>query len=200
MFTGLIQEVGRVQSSRPKAQGLELSISSPHLAPDIKEGDSVAVNGVCQTATHIGPQHFVAMATGATLQKTALKSLKAQEEVNLELALRPMDRLGGHLVQGHVGGVATIKRIEKRGSSWIVTLSNSPEFSPYMVKEGPVCLDGVGLTLSDCGPSFFRVSLIPHTRQNTTTKNWRVGDKVNVEVDLLAKYVESFVCTKSSAI
>jgi len=193
VFTGLIKEIGIVKSIVPNKEGKLLTVSSHELISEIEIDDSVSINGACQTVIHYSPSEFTVQAVGTTLEKTTLGHLKPGDEVNMELALRLADRLGGHLVQGHVNGLGHVKKISATGDNYLMTVSADHSLVKYIVKEGSITLNGVSLTVadmnSDCGVT---VSVIPHTWFNTTFKNLGIGDKINIEVDIIAKYVENF--------
>jgi riboflavin synthase len=190
MFTGIVIERGRVAKAR-KARGLlELEVEAPHVARGLKRGDSVAVNGVCLTATSIGRRRFGAQAMAETLERSNLAGLRRGVSVNLELPARLQDRLGGHLVQGHVDAVARVARIEDEDGTRRLWLSAPEEVLRYLVEKGSVALDGVSLTVVDVGRTAFEVALIPHTLAATTMGDLKVGSDVNVEIDVIAKYVE----------
>jgi riboflavin synthase len=172
---------------------LELEIESSGIARELRRGDSVAVDGVCLTATKAGRKRFEAELTGETLSRTTLGALARGRLVNLELPARPTDRLGGHLVQGHVDGVAEVTRIEDGDGTRRVWAGAPEEVLRYLVPKGSVALDGVSLTVVDVGRTTFQVALIPHTLSNTTLADVTMGARMNVEVDVVAKYVERFV-------
>ena len=190
MFTGIVIEQGRVAKAR-KARGLlELEVEAPQVARGLRRGDSVAVNGVCLTATSIGRRRFRTQAMTETLDRSTLAGLRRGETVNLELAARLQDRLGGHLVQGHVDAVARVARVEDDDGSRRVWLSAGEEVLRYLVEKGSVALDGVSLTIIGVGKTAFEVALIPHTLEATTLGALKPGSEVNVEIDVIAKYVE----------
>ncbi len=193
MFTGLIQELGVIQSIRPNAEGKEFVIKAPKLIQDIKIDDSVATNGVCLTATQINGDTFKVQAIHMTLEKTSIGSLQTGDKVNLELSLRPHDRLGGHFVQGHVNALGKIKRITTKGQNWEIEVSFPMELRKYMISEGSIALDGISLTIARLGSDTLTVAIIPHTLEKTTLGSKRVGDNLNIEVDMLAKYIENFL-------
>ena len=195
MFTGLIQELGTVTLIRPITEGIELSIKAPQSAREMKVDDSVAVNGVCQTAVKVEGDVFVVQAVTTTLEKTTLGQMKKDDKVNLELCLRLSDRLGGHLVQGHVNGVAKILAIQKNGKNLNVTFNLSQKLMRYILSEGSVAIDGVSLTVAQANhdQSTMTVTIIPHTLDHTLFHFYTVGSMVNVEVDMLAKYVEQML-------
>jgi|ERR1035437_341794 riboflavin synthase len=189
MFTGLISDLGSVSALERDGEGATLTIASS-LAAQLDEGDSVAVNGVCLTATGIAPGSFRAQAMPETLQRSSLGALAPGARVNLELPLRPADRLGGHLVQGHVDGTGTVRAIREEGFARVLEVEPGPGLARYLVEKGSVALDGVSLTVSALADGRFAVSLIPETLQRTTLGAIREGSVVNIEVDVLAKHIE----------
>ncbi|MGH2737122.1 MAG: riboflavin synthase [Actinomycetota bacterium] len=193
MFTGIVTHLGIVKRAKQRAGLLDLEIEAPGIARQLGEGDSVAVSGVCLTATHSGRRTFKTQAVEETLARTTLGSLKRGSAVNLELAARLADRLGGHLVQGHVDHTARVARIEEMDGSTRVWFSADDDVLRYLVAKGSVALDGVSLTIVEVGRSTFQVALIPHTLDATTLKDLAVGSLANVEVDVIAKYVERLV-------
>lgn len=193
MFTGLIQEVGTVVSIESNAEGKVLVIEAPKLISEIEIDDSIATNGVCLTATKISGTTFRVQAVHVTLQKSSLGFLREGDKVNLELSLRASDRLGGHMVQGHVNALGKIKHIEKKGGNWEVEVNFPTELRKYMISEGPIALDGTSLTIAKLTPDSLSVSLIPHTLENTSFSSKNVGDHLNIEVDMIAKYIENFL-------
>jgi len=190
MFTGIVIEQGTVTRAREKRGSLELEITAPRLARAVAVGDSVSVNGVCLTAVRAGRRSMRFEAIEETLARSTLGDLKRGGNVNLELAARLADRLGGHLVQGHVDGLARVVRIEKEDDARRVWLEAPMELVRYLVAKGSVALDGVSLTIVEVGTKTFQVALIPHTLATTTLGKLEVGSLVNVEVDVIAKYVE----------
>lgn len=190
MFTGIVLELGEVKKAKERKGLLELEIEAPGIAKELRRGDSVAVNGVCLTATVAGRRRFSTQAMEETLVRSTLSSLTRGSPVNLELAARLSDRLGGHLVQGHVDGIARVIRVEDEEGATRVWLSASEEILRYLVDKGSVTIDGVSLTVVEVGRTSFQVALIPHTLGATTLGGLRVDGKVNVEVDIVAKYVE----------
>lgn len=193
MFTGLIQGIGKLKQISDSAEGKLLAIHCPTLIDDITVDDSIAVNGVCLTATACDAQGFTAHAIHTTLDKTTLGSLKSGDCVNLELAMRASDRLGGHLVQGHVNAIGRIHRIDMRGNNWQIHLDFPADLRKYMIAEGSITLDGISLTIAALSESRLMVSIIPHTLSHTTLHQKTVGDAVNIEVDVMAKYIENFL-------
>lgn len=189
MFTGLIQDVGRVESVDAGADGARLRIATS-LAAEIELGDSVAVNGVCLTATTIDAEGFETEAMNQTLTVTSLGGLDAGSRVNLELAMKASDRLGGHIVQGHVDGVGEVASIEEDGFAKRLRVALDPGLLRYAIDKGSITLDGVSLTIADLGESWVSVSLIPETLERTTLGDAAPGRKLNVECDVIAKHVE----------
>jgi riboflavin synthase len=192
MFTGLVQDLGRIVSADRNGEGARVTVETA-LAAELREGDSVAVNGVCLTATEIGDKSFAADVMNETLSRTSLADVEAGAGVNLELPLRPSDRLGGHVVQGHVDGLATIAETHDDGFARRVRFETDPELLRYVVEKGSIALDGVSLTVIEIGDSWFTVSLIPESLERTNLGAAEPGTKVNVEVDVLAKYVERLI-------
>jgi riboflavin synthase len=189
MFTGLIADLGSVRSIDSNVDGATLEIST-RLAGELAEGDSVAVNGVCLTATAIRDGCFRAQAMAETLRRSSLQQLSVGSAVNLELALRADGRLGGHIVQGHVDGTAAVEDMHEEGFARVLDIEAPPELARYLVEKGSVAVDGVSLTISDVRDGGFSVSLIPETLARTSLGEAQVGDRVNLEADILAKHVE----------
>jgi riboflavin synthase len=189
MFTGLIAAVGSVKAVERDGEGATLTIAT-ELVGQLAEGDSIAVNGVCLTATDVGEGSFRAQAMIETLERSSLGALQADARVNLELALRAQDRLGGHVVQGHVDGTGAVCAIRDEGFARVLEITVEPRLVRYLVEKGSVTLDGVSLTVSALSEDGFSVSLIPETLQRTNLGLVREGDRVNIEVDILAKHVE----------
>jgi riboflavin synthase len=190
MFTGIVVGTGTVKRARMRAGVQELEIEAPREVREVKKGDSIAVNGVCLTVTQTGRRRFASEVVPETLARTTLGELTKGDSVNLELPTRPTDRLGGHFVQGHIDGRARIVRVEDDDGARRVWLTAGDHLIRYMVMKGSITLDGVSLTLAEVGRTSFQVALIPHTLAATTLGSWKVGSDVNVEVDVLAKYVE----------
>ena len=189
MFTGLIADLGRVDALERDGQGATIFIATP-LAGDVALGDSVAVNGVCLTATQVNEAGFQAQAMEETLRRSSLGSLEVGAAVNLELALRADGRLGGHIVQGHVDGTGLVAAIHEEGFARVLDIDPEQDLSRYLVEKGSVSVDGVSLTISALRKNGFSVSLIPETLQRTNLGRAQVGARVNLEVDILAKHVE----------
>jgi riboflavin synthase len=192
VFTGLIQDVGTVESLESGADGARLRIATK-LGGDIELGDSIAVNGVCLTATGGDRGGFETEAMNQTLAVTALGALGIGAKVNLELALRASGRLGGHIVQGHADGVGTVLSAEEDGFARRLRVGLGPELIRYTVDKGSIALNGVSLTIAALGQDWLEVSLIPETLEQTNFGEVRSGDNLNVECDIVAKYVERLV-------
>lgn len=190
MFTGIVTATGTVSRARMGDGILKLEIDNQSTARELKKGDSVAVNGTCLTAVGTSRRRFQAEVVEETLARTTLGELKKGSVVNLELATKPTDRLGGHLVQGHVDGTAKAIRIEDADGSSRMWWEASDDILRYVVGKGSIALNGVSLTVADAGRTRFEVAIIPHTLQQTTLGKVKVGDRANIEVDLIAKYVE----------
>jgi riboflavin synthase len=192
MFTGLIQDVGNVESTDRTDDGARLRIST-QLAPEIALGDSVAVNGCCLTATAVDGSGFETEAMNQTLEVTALDGIDHGSRVNLELAMKASDRLGGHIVQGHVDGVGTVAAVEDDGFARRLRVDLTPQLLRYVVDKGSITLNGVSLTVAELGESWVEVSLIPETLERTNLGELEPGSNLNVECDIVAKYVERLV-------
>jgi riboflavin synthase len=193
VFTGLVQDLGEVHRVDRTGGGVRLSVKSA-LAAELTEGDSVSVNGVCLTAVGMcGGELFGADVMHETLRRSSLGEIEAGSRVNLELPLRAADRLGGHVVQGHVDGVGLVREVREEGFARVVSFDADPSLLRYVVEKGSIAVDGVSLTVSEIGDDWFAVSLIPETLERTTLGEAEPGRQVNLEVDVLAKYVEKLV-------
>jgi riboflavin synthase len=192
MFTGLIEDIGTVESLKRTDDGARLRINS-QLAAELSLGDSIAVNGCCLTATAVDDGSFKTEAMNQTLTVTALGGVEEGSRVNLELAMRPGDRLGGHIVQGHVDGVGKVASVEDDGFARRLRVELSPDLLRYVINKGSITLSGVSLTVAELGDSWIEVSLIPETLERTNLDEVEIGSGINVECDLIAKYVERLV-------
>jgi riboflavin synthase len=192
MFTGLVEATGTVAAIEDLGDGARLSVSTP-LAAELADGDSVAVNGVCLTARGAGPDSFAADVMAETLRRSSLGPLVAGDVVNLELPVRAGGRLGGHVVQGHVDGVGAVAATADEGFARIVRIAAGEDLLRYVVEKGSIAIDGVSLTVSAVDDEALEVSLIPETLERTTLGGLEPGRSVNLEVDVLAKYVEKLV-------
>ncbi|HEY2160003.1 MAG TPA: riboflavin synthase [Solirubrobacteraceae bacterium] len=195
MFTGLINDLGRVSGIERSPDGARMRIEAAS-ASDLREGDSVAVNGVCLTATHVDGGSFSAEAMNETLARTSLGALDTGSHVNLELPLRAGDRIGGHVVQGHVDGVGRIAERAQDGFALRLRIDASAELLRYVIEKGSIAVDGVSLTVVELDGGSFTVSLIPETLERTNLGQAQPGTAVNLEVDVLAKYVEKAVSNR----
>lgn len=191
MFTGIVEEVGRIVRVEPRASGAKLRIEAGRVVEGLKEGESVAVQGVCLTAVETGASGFSADVSRETLERSTLGEARPGMAVNLERALAASGRLGGHIVQGHVDGMGVIRSLEERGGGdWWLEVEAPPELARYLVYKGSVAVNGISLTVARVAGPVFAVAVIPHTWANTTLKEARPGQRVNLETDILAKYVE----------
>ena len=193
MFTGIIEETGTIESVRRNGVKSELVIRGKKVLEGTKCGDSIAVNGICLTVTSLGGQSFTADVMNETLHRSSLSKICAGSRVNLERAMLNNGRFGGHIVSGHVDGVGTIKSIEKDGIAVWYTVHTKPEILRYIVEKGSVAIDGISLTVARVGEGDFAVSVIPHTAKATTLAEKKIGDIVNLENDIVGKYVERFM-------
>jgi riboflavin synthase len=193
MFTGIVEGLGTVQSVVRTGGGVSLDIRPDFALDNVRVGDSIAVSGACLTVVHFRDNTFSVDVAPETLSKSTLGQTKVGNKVNLERALRLGDRLSGHLVTGHVDGIATVKARRPAGNATIFAIGVSGELSRYIVQKGSVALDGISLTVNMCHRDQFEVSIIPHTAKQTTMGFKKVGDMVNVETDMIGKYVERFV-------
>lgn len=189
MFTGLVEDVGTIESLESGAEGARLRITT-RLAAEIGEGDSVAVNGACLTATDTNGGSFATEAMNQTLRVTALGGLAVGDRVNLERAMKVTERLGGHIVQGHVDGVGTVVSVADDGFARRLRVGLGPELIRYVIAKGSICLSGVSLTVAALAEDWAEVSLIPETLERTNLGEAAAGDELNVECDVVAKYVE----------
>ena len=190
MFTGLVEEVGKVVELRKRSKGAVLKIGCSRVVDGTKVGDSVAVNGVCLTVVEIGGNYLEFFVSSETLQRSNLGRLATGEPVNLERALKLGDRLGGHIVQGHVDAVTKVVGIKREGEGYRFLFKLPQAFVHLVVEKGSIAVDGISLTVASLEPETFSVAVIPHTYENTNLKWKRAGSTVNLEFDLIGKYVE----------
>ena len=193
MFTGIIKEVGKIINISNYGKSKSLEISCKKILDDIKTGDSVSVNGCCLTVTGLKNNSFTADLSEITVKTTTFQNLKANDYVNLEDALKLSDKLGGHFVSGHIDGIAKIDNIKTTGNSYIFKIIPPGELFAFIATKGSVCLDGISLTVADVNKEVFSVSVIPHTFEWTTLKYKKTGSFLNIEVDLIARYIENIL-------
>lgn len=198
MFTGIIEEVGKVHTLVRRGDGARLTVECG--LNDLHTGESIAVNGLCLTIVEETRNAFTMDLSPETLRRSTLGGLKTGHIVNLERSLRPNDRLGGHFVTGHIDGVGEIKSLVPEGNSVRAEYSVSPDLSGYLVEKGSIAVDGISLTIASCEGGRFTVSLIPYTMEKTNLKDRKAGDPVNIEVDILGKYVEAFLTRRTGGI
>ena len=188
MFTGLVEEVGKIKSIKRSSVFGEITIQANVVLEGIKLGDSIAVNGICLTTIRFDNKQFTVQVMKETLEKTSLAFLNTGMLVNLERALLPTTRLGGHFVSGHVDGLGKLEKISSEGPAKILYFSVSNEMTRFMVPKGSITIDGVSLTLIEVGSQHFTVGIIPHTQGASTLAGFKIGDQVNIETDMLGKY------------
>jgi len=189
MFTGLVEGIGTVARVSTRGKVKRITLSVPATFNDLKAGDSLAVSGACLTVVAVKKGEVTLEAVPETLSRTTLGKLRAGTRVNLERAVRADSRLGGHFVQGHVDGVGKVTTIRRLGETWVVAVSAPGKILKDLVEKGSVAMDGVSLTITEVGGDGFEVVLVPHTLKNTTLGSWKVGGEVNIEGDVLSKYV-----------
>ncbi|MDT7687659.1 MAG: riboflavin synthase [Acidobacteriota bacterium] len=190
MFTGIIEELGRVRSIEQRGEGVRMTVEARVVTEGTSEGDSIAVNGVCLTALDVRADSFAADGSRETLQRSTLGHLRAGSVVNLERAVTPSTRLGGHIVQGHVDGRGRFLSADEHGGSWTVRIGYPSELARYLVFKGSVAVEGISLTIAGLAEDHFEVAVIPKTWTVTNFSSLRPGDSVNLEADIIAKYVE----------
>jgi riboflavin synthase len=193
MFTGIIEELGSVRSIEERGENARLVISAHVVTEGTNHGDSISVNGVCLTALDIEPDSFAADVSRETLQRSTLGSLKPGAPVNLERAVTPATRLGGHIVQGHVDGRGQFVGVENHGESWTVRIAYPKEIARYLVFKGSVAVEGISLTIAGLTGDHFEIAIIPKTWEVTNLSHLKPGDPVNIEVDIIGKYVEKLL-------
>ena len=190
MFTGIVEEKGKVAEIEMDGENARIIVAASVVTDGTKSGDSIAVNGVCLTALHISPSTFAADVSRETLERSTLGSLKPGSPVNLERAVTPMTRLGGHIVQGHVDGRGQFLSAIREGDFWTVRIGFPPEFAKYLVYKGSVAVEGISLTIAALNENDFEIAVIPKTWEVTNLSSLSPGDPVNLEADVIAKYVE----------
>ncbi|QXM06816.1 riboflavin synthase [Crassaminicella indica] len=200
MFTGLIEEIGVIQSVLKGPKSAKIVIKANKVLKGVALGDSIATNGVCLTVTEFTTNTFSGDVMAETIRKSNLKALVPGSKVNLERALKLGDRLGGHLVSGHIDGTGIIKDFKKEDNAIWVSISTSSNILKYIVQKGSIAIDGISLTVAYVDSTSFKVSIIPHTKANTTLLIKNIGDKVNLECDIIGKYVEKLLSFKEKSI
>lgn len=193
MFTGIIKELGQIEAIERGEQSAQFTVRAGHILDAVKIGDSITVNGACLTIVQIGDGTVAFDAVYETLQRTALGALAIGDEVNLEPSLAANGRFDGHIVQGHVDGVGTIESIRDVDNSYYIYISASARILRYIVRKGSICIDGISLTVVDADDKTFSVAIIPHTWDHTNLHGRRAGDQVNLETDIIGKYVEKLI-------
>lgn len=200
MFTGIILAVGGIAAIQPRGGDCRLMINTGKLSlADCVLGDSIAVNGVCLTAVELGEHYFCADVSNETLSRTTLKTARTGTQVNLELALTPSTRLGGHIVSGHVDGIGKVVEKQADGRSIRFKFKAPDSLAKYIAEKGSICINGISLTVNTVDGAFFSVNIVPHTLQETTLGTTEVGAEVNLEVDLLARYMERLMQGEAAA-
>jgi riboflavin synthase len=198
MFTGIIEGLGTITSIRPSGEGRRLAITADFALTGTKIGDSIAVSGACLTAVTLSGARFEVDVSPETIEKTTLKHVKTGTRVNIERALSVSGRLDGHLVSGHIDGTGQIRHINKKSNAILIGFSVPEALSRYMIPKGSVAVDGISLTINQCDRASFEVSIIPHTAGVTTIGLKKIGDPVNIETDMIGKYVEKFLSNYKS--
>jgi riboflavin synthase len=193
MFTGIIEGLGTIREIRPEGQGKRMTIEADFPLEQTKIGDSICVSGACLTVVMIDDKRFSVDVSPETLERTTFGNVKVGDRVNLERALRLSDRIDGHLVSGHIDGIGTVLLKQNIGNAIIVSFKVPESISHYMIKKGSVAVDGISLTINNCSLDNFDVSIIPHTAKLTTIGFKKAGDPVNIETDMIGKYVERFI-------
>lgn len=196
MFTGIVEEIGRVHSVIKSAKSAKITIKASRVLEDIKLGDSISTNGVCLTVTEFTSKTFTVDVMAETMRRSSLNVLSFGDEVNLERALRVGDRLGGHIVSGHIDGIGRISNYENEDNAVWVTIEACNDILKYIVQKGSIAIDGISLTVAYVDETVFKVSIIPHTKEVTTLLKKKVGDVVNLECDVVGKYIEKLILVK----
>lgn len=193
MFTGIVEEIGTIKNIEIRGPSARISISALKVLEDCKIGDSISVNGICLTVTSMGNQVFTADIMNETIKRTAFQNMRVGTNVNLERAMKVDDRFGGHMVSGHIDGTALIKSVEKQGNATWYTLKPPSNLLRYIVEKGSIAIDGTSLTVAYVDREKFKVSIIPHTSEVTVLSEKRPGQSVNIEVDVIGKYIEKLM-------
>ncbi|RBP65905.1 riboflavin synthase alpha chain [Alkalibaculum bacchi] len=190
MFTGLVEEIGIVKNIQKTSQSARITIEASIVLEDVKLGDSICTNGVCLTVTNLQNNRFSVDVMPETVRASSLKSLRSGSSVNLERALKASDRLGGHIVSGHIDGVGIIQHFKEEENATWITIATQQSILKYIVERGSIAIDGTSLTVAYVDDRVFKVSIIPHTKEKTILLRKRIGDEVNLECDVIGKYVE----------
>lgn len=200
MFTGIIEAIGQIKAININGEGARITVAVGKLAmDDVKLGDSIATNGICLTVVAFDSTSYSADVSTETLQRTGFANYQVGQKVNLEKAMLPTTRFGGHIVSGHVDAVAEITAIENKGNSCDYWLSMSDDIAPYIAEKGSITIDGVSLTVNGLTQDKFRLTIVPHTAEETIIANYQAGTKVNIEVDVMARYIERLLTKKAPA-
>ncbi|MPW26775.1 riboflavin synthase [Alkalibaculum sp. M08DMB] len=190
MFTGLVEDIGIVKSITKSVRSAKITIISDFILEDVKLGDSICTNGVCLTVTNLNNKEFSVDVMPETIRNSNLKNLSSGSKVNLERALKASDRLGGHIVSGHIDGIGTIRSFKEEENATWISIASEESILKYIVKRGSIAIDGTSLTVAYVDDQVFKVSIIPHTKEKTILLNKKVGDEVNLECDVIGKYIE----------
>lgn len=198
MFTGLVEEIGTVEKIIKGAKSAKITIKAHNVLENLKLGDSISTNGVCLTVVAFSKDHFTVDVMAETIRRSNLKKLSMGSKVNLERALQLSSRLGGHIVSGHIDGIGVIKDYKNEDNAVWITIEASPELLKYIVEKGSIAIDGVSLTVAYVDNKAFKVSIIPHTKDATSLLENKIGDEVNLECDIVGKYIEKFLSLKET--
>lgn len=193
MFTGIVEEIGELKKIKKGARSSEITIKASKVLEDTKIGDSIMMNGICLTVTSMTANAFTVDVMSETLDRTALGDMSSGSRINLERALNLQTRLGGHMVSGHIDGTGVISEFRRDDNAVWVTVQTGPDVLRYVIEKGSIAIDGISLTVAKVSETDFQVSIIPHTAEETTLLKHNIGDKVNLEVDLIGKYVEKLL-------
>ncbi|MDT8317903.1 MAG: riboflavin synthase [bacterium] len=199
MFTGIVEDKGLIKAVKTSGSGLVLTVSTPIDLSGDKVGDSIAVNGICLTATGIDSAEFTAHVSAETVSRTNLAELSPGASINLERALKVGDRFGGHIVTGHIDGVARLKKMVRKGESIYMEVGAEPKLIKYIVEKGSIAIDGISLTVNSVEKDYFSLNIIPLTLKKTTLELKKVGDRLNIETDIIGKYVEKLLANKGNS-
>jgi riboflavin synthase len=190
VFTGIIEEVGTIINNKPISGGIRFTVEAQKVLEDLQIGDSINIEGACQTVVELSGNNFVVEAVGETLEKTSLGDFQLNQKVNLERPLSPSSRMGGHFVQGHINNTGKITQWYPRGENYFLEIEIPERLSRYTILEGSIAIDGISLTIAHLNKNRIGINIIPHTVKNTALQFKKIGDSVNIEVDMIAKYIE----------